>query len=751
MNLSKPLSAATRIIHGLFLRARAHLPRQRSVTFSAVDPWRSGIGPIYVINLDRQKGRWNDMMRELGRILDANGMPLSERVVRWSACDAQAHPPEFVDRTIVQPFYTLGHQLFVEPQPDVAPDVFDLERPIRMSHAEVAIACSHISLWRMIAQSSAPYTLVLEDDVWFARDFGRIIDKAWREMEEADGGNPRFDILYVSYGEVRNGAPKELVSPNLFRPERGLWYLSGYVISKKGAQALLGLLPCCGPIDLWINHQFGELDVRALRRSVVNQRRDLHSTNSYSILPALSRIGVLNNGNSELFHGRPIHSPVFAFGAPGSGLSSLAMALSLLGYRCCSDFDSIPECELERLLAGSSDRVFDAYVNIASLETKLPVLIRLYPAAKYILIDGQLEFSARSHPAIGALNNVSFLRLRPERTPTWRDLCEFLNLAPPNAEYPSVSDIGLRIRELLSPEVKMVAPAKRLRHDPSPWTAKQRGDWIGITESALERQQSSRAFHECFDDDLADIQSSRWLLRNDTFPGNLGLFRPANVRPAPGGGLSLVVLEEPLGVRKLSAAAISTQGNFLFGRFEATLQASKVPGLVTGFFLHRDSPRQEIDVEILGNRTDQLLVNVFYNPGTDGAKFDYGYRGTPIILDLGFDASQAFHQYTIEWNPCEIKWLVDHKLVHRRVIWDPTPIPHLPMRLHVNAWPTASRELAGRIALRALPASAIVRRVAVHIYDPDSRGQLRAEPTAPALCGIESSAHRTNGTEHNCS
>ena len=96
---------------------------------------------------------------------------------------------------------------------------------------------------------------MLEDDVRFERGFGRILDQAWREMEDADRANPGFDILYVSYGEVRHGAPKELVSTNVFRPERGLWYLSGYVLSKKGAQALLDLLPCCGPIDLWINHQ----------------------------------------------------------------------------------------------------------------------------------------------------------------------------------------------------------------------------------------------------------------------------------------------------------------------------------------------------------------------------------------------------------------------------------------------------------------------------------------------------------------
>jgi len=94
-------------------------------------------------------------------------MPLSDRVVRYSACDTQDDPPELSDGTMVQPFYTLGDQLFVEPQPHAVPDVFDLERPIRMSQAEVAVACSHIGVWKTIAQSSACYSLVLEDDIRF--------------------------------------------------------------------------------------------------------------------------------------------------------------------------------------------------------------------------------------------------------------------------------------------------------------------------------------------------------------------------------------------------------------------------------------------------------------------------------------------------------------------------------------------------------------------------------------------------------
>jgi hypothetical protein len=151
MNLSKPLSSASRIIHSVLTHARSHLPRQRSLTFGGdSDALRPGIGPIFVINLERQTSRWADMVRELSRILDAQGMPLSARLVRYSACDAQADPPELVDGSIVHPFYTLGDQLFVEPQPHVVPDVFDLECPIRMSQAEVAVACSHIGIWQTI-------------------------------------------------------------------------------------------------------------------------------------------------------------------------------------------------------------------------------------------------------------------------------------------------------------------------------------------------------------------------------------------------------------------------------------------------------------------------------------------------------------------------------------------------------------------------------------------------------------------------
>jgi GR25 family glycosyltransferase involved in LPS biosynthesis len=610
----------------------------------------------------------------------------------------------------INPTYTLRDQLFVEPQPRVLPDRFELERPIRMSWQEIAVARSHIGVWRQIATGEDGYALVLEDDAWFKLGFCRYVDRAWRELAPDRDGAAPFDLLYLSYKEVMGGAQKSLRSASVFLPARGLWYLSGYVLSREGARKLIRLLPCQGPVDLWMNHQFDALEVRATRQSLIGQRSDLGSANSYSILPALSRIGVLDCEGQSLFQNRPQQRPVFAFGEERSGLSALAMALSMLGYRCCSDLQGLPEDERAQLLSGSSDRVFDAYVNIGSLWASAATLRERYPAAKFIITTtsaAALNGDGVSLPDGLSGDDVAVLHL--DGADKWKTVCEHLACAPPVCAFPEMADLGQRPLLDVDARTRLAVALSEQRRDLSPWVVEPRSVWRGIRAGS----PTSAAARVVFDDRLESLDGERWLVRDDTFPGNLGLFRPGNVECRDGGGVVLSVRREPLGVRDFSAASLSTRDRFLFGKFEATLQASKVPGVITGFFLHRDSPRQEIDIEIVGKRSDCLLVNVFYNPGTEGAKFDYGYRGAPAIIGLGFDASEAPHRFAIEWSPDELRWFVDDRLVHERVNWDPTPIPHLPMSVHVNLWPSRSRELAGRLAKRQLPAKAMVKSIAI--------------------------------------
>jgi hypothetical protein len=209
------------------------------------------------------------------------------------------------------------------------------------------------------------------------------------------------------------------------------------------------------------------------------------------------------------------------------------------------------------------------------------------------------------------------------------------------------------------------------------------------------------------------LESPDWFLRADTFPSNLAMFQEGNAG-AEGDDVSLCLRVETTAVRALTAAALASRLCYRFGRFAAELRAPRGSGLVTGIFLHRNDPRQEIDIELLGRDPKTLLANVFFNPGGPGTKLEYGYRGTPIAVDLGFDASADSHLYEIDWQPDAITWFVDGVVVHERAIWQPTPIPDQPLEFNINLWHSRSTELAGKLDADKLPARTIVRRVSVN-------------------------------------
>lgn len=731
MNLNRSSLAVVRLAFRLGYSLRKFLPKQTSTTFGQGGSSGKTIDKIYVINLDRAPDRWSRTMSELGRIVDEFGNDLLGITERHSAVDAKSFlqdPPADED---VDPLYTLADQLFVEPQPLTLPSRFELAAPIRMSRAEIAVARSHVEIWRRIALGAEAHALVLEDDVWFHPKFGRYIDEAWKELTTQSGAT-EIDVLYVSYLEARHGAPKHLLSRHVFVPERGLWYLSGYVLSRKGARKLLDLLPCQGPVDLWINHQFSKLNVFATRRAIVRQRRDSFSTNSYSILPALSMIGAINSEGAAHFHARPTQLPVFAFGPADSGQSSLAMALSMLGYRCCSDLEQLPPCELMRLRDGSTDRVFNAYVNVGRLDAMVEDLRCSYPEAKFIVTAAPGDHAAEIvRDFLARLASADVIVLDTGDINAWRVLCEHLRCAPPLCPFPTLEDLGQRpVIETSRQSIHSRGRAAS-KWDRSPWIVEpDHSAWTGIRTSRRPPEEDGR--WSDVGGGVQDLDLKHWTARSDTFTGNLALFRPSNVERDGLSGAKVHIRREDLGVRQYSAGAIISHADFLFGRFEATFRASDAPGVISGFFLHRNSPHQEIDIEILGSKPDRLLVNVFYNPGGPGDRFDYGFRGCPNRIDLGFDASKGMHRYAIEWSPCEIRWFVDDHLVHRRDLWDPTPIPHLPMKLHFNAWPSRASRLAGRLSNRKLPAMAEVQSVRASAFD-----SVMSKPLIQGLSGSD--------------
>lgn len=696
------------------LRYRRLLPSKKCQAFGHKnDNSNFLINHIYVINLKRQPSRWKDIEKELQQILNVSGTKLNSLVERFNAIDAKdfhENPPTNGD---LDPVYTLEDQLFVEPQPLTMPTNLDLHSKIQMSRPEIAVAYSHIELWKRIASNDNDYTLILEDDIWFKPGFSNKLNEAWIEITE--NKQNKFDILYLSFEEVKNGAPKTFISEKIFRPVRGLWNLSGYVISKSGAKKLLELLPCKGPVDLWINHQFKFLNVLATHKSIISQRLDLTSTNSYSILPSLTKIGAITSENAALFHITPNEVPVFAFGHEKSGLTSLAMALSILGYRCCSDLDTLPKSELKKIFAGNNEQIFNAYVNIGCLSDKIVCLKETYPTAKFIFTTNLIDILDEGWKKIIAnFDKKDILLLSSTSVNKWQLVCEHLRSSPPDCIFPDFPDKAQRQMNILRKQNDIVSTSIiEKKYDASPWLVEMDRQWQGIDIIPTKEKSKFKLNYLDLDDNLESLNDKFWTSRNDTFTDNLALFRSGNLEFKKQQGLILKVKEDDLGVRKYSAAALTSTDKFLYGKFEIILKASNMPGIITGFFLHRDSPRQEIDVEITGIRPNRMMINVFYNPGDEGTKFDYGYRGSPCYVDLGFDASKSFHKYTIEWDECEIRWFVDDRLVHRRVDWNPTPIPHLPMSLHLNIWPCRSKELAGKLSNKKLPATSFVRSISV--------------------------------------
>jgi len=673
------------------------LPGGRIAAFGAGD---SRIGSILIVNLDRQTKRWRRVLRELGRFRTFDGAPLVSIARRFAAVDA--HDGRAVAATAdVDSSYCIGDQLYVQPDARLE-ECFRAEEPIRMTRQEVAVARSHIEVWKAVATGRDNYVLVLEDDVWFRYDAPTAIDRGWRASMRRCSAQGGPHLLYLSYADAGGTAERADVCDALFRPVRGLWFLSGYVVSREGAAALLRAMPVVGPVDLWINYRFKELGALALSSSVILQRQDGASDNSFSVLPYLARAGIVDAGSGPMSPDRTHAGPVLAWSAGGER-ESLAMALSMLGLRVRA-FDGNEEAIRGHDLSSFFES-FDALVDAPLAPSALSAAIARTDA-KFILEANAALWS-----------KMDLERLPSSRTAvlsdigSWEPLCALLGLVEPLQTFPVGAPRGLRVFRDDRPDAAHRYAAlqrKACPLDDSPWVLPLRSGWQARPPSDRSVLfAGKRLVHAAM-----TTATPLFLGLVETFPGNLASFaREGLVHDED--GAHLVISESATGNRPYRSGAFASGCSFEHGRFEAEIMAARGSGLITGFFLHRDAPRQEIDIELAGDDPRSMLVNVFFNPGDDGAAIGFGYRGSPCRIDLGFDAALDFHLYAIDWRPGRIAWLVDGRVVHERAGWDPTPLPHLSMRLHANLWAPRSEDLAGRIGEDTLPATATFRNISV--------------------------------------
>jgi GR25 family glycosyltransferase involved in LPS biosynthesis len=702
MNLNKVVSPMRTLAFRTWRSLTVFVPGGRIRAFGG---GTGQIAAIMVVNLDRQPRRWRRVTRELRRFRTSEGVPLMSIARRLAAVDAR--DGRAVAATVdVDAMYRIADHLHVQPDARLA-ECFAEDEPVRMTRQEVAVARSHVEAWKAVATGTDDYVLVLEDDVWFTPGAAAAIDRGWRAAlgRCAVEGGPR--LLYLSYADAGGTAVRDDVCDILFRPVRGLWFLSGYVLSREGAAALLRAMPVVGPVDLWMNYRFAELGALALTSPAIAQRRDEASDNAYSVLPYLARAGIVDAGRGAKPPDLSRAGPVLAW-TGGAERESLAMALSILGLRVRAfDGDEKPmhERELKEVL-----KTFDALVDAPLVPAALAAAAA--DERSVILLEADAPTPAGLEPDLLPPLRSAVLAPGDSWGGSWEVLCGVLGLVKPVEAFPAGAPRTFRVFRDERPTGRLGSAARIRRDnssmDDSPWVLPPSSGW----RPAQNASRSARPAGVPIVEAPMTEASTSFPGLVETFPGNLASFARESLQHSDEGA-QLVIDAIEGGRRPYRSGAFASVRSFSHGRFEAEIRAAPGSGLVTGFFLHRDTPRQEIDIEFAGGDPRRMLANVYFNPGDDGTAMGFGYRGSPCLIDLGFDATADFHRYAIDWRSDRVAWLVDDRVVHERVGWDPTPIPHLRMRVHANLWAPRSEELAGRIDERALPAAAAFRNVLV--------------------------------------
>ncbi len=152
------------------------------------------------------------------------------------------------------------------------------------------------------------------------------------------------------------------------------------------------------------------------------------------------------------------------------------------------------------------------------------------------------------------------------------------------------------------------------------------------------------------------------------------------------GGIMTITLDNltcPSGCsnRPYASGEYRTNNLYGYGLYEGRFKAAKANGIVAASLFTYTGPSDgqpwdEIDFEVLGKDTTQMQLNYFTN----------GVGGHETIINLGFDASAAFHTYGFEYRATYIKWYVDGVLVHTEN-GSRGPLPSHTMKLMVNMWP----------------------------------------------------------------
>lgn len=232
-------------------------------------------------------------------------------------------------------------------------------------------------------------------------------------------------------------------------------------------------------------------------------------------------------------------------------------------------------------------------------------------------------------------------------------------------------------------------------------------DQIGRTENLTDEPLAGTKIADWEGGEPGDIvfESNGWTNGGDFNT----LWNPDNVVYEEGVA-RLTISENPNGAEKDSneyfGGEMRTYNYYGYGDYEVCMKVSDVAGTASTFFtctgpydaenpeykvdedgnqvkdengnpiLINGNPHDEIDIEFLGKDTTKVQFNYFVD----------GVGGHEFMYDLGFDASEGFHEYGFRWAEDHITWFVDNKPVYRIDAAANRPMPSAAGRILMNYW-----------------------------------------------------------------
>lgn len=200
-----------------------------------------------------------------------------------------------------------------------------------------------------------------------------------------------------------------------------------------------------------------------------------------------------------------------------------------------------------------------------------------------------------------------------------------------------------------------------------------------------DEEYYNKVFYESFD---GPVDNQIWqVLTGSEHGGDLSRDRCY----VENGLLNMIFINDPN--KGYLNSAIQTRNEFLYGKWEASLKPSNVPGVLNSLYTidwdnradnssASDGTKQEIDIEFLTKSFKDESGEVHFALHESGKN---SFQTNPDIK-LDFNPSADFHVWGFEITPEYIEWFVDDTVLHRYTYAENDITIDAPYMLKLNFW-----------------------------------------------------------------